>query len=88
MAIIRKLATEILRKVGAENKHRRTQNSLKKSICAGLLQRSEKDGNAFLPRITDEQNWVHHYDQLENTVNGMASSGVATQEQMEGTDFC
>jgi hypothetical protein len=60
----------------------------RKSICAGLLQRSEKDGNAFLPRITGEETCVHHYYPLENTINGMASSGVATQEQIQGTDFC
>jgi hypothetical protein len=40
-----------------------------KSICAGLLQHSEKDGNAFLARITGEETCVHHYDPLENTFN-------------------
>jgi hypothetical protein len=55
-----------------------------KSICARLLQRGEKDRNAFLARITDDETWVHHYDPLKNKINGMASSGVATQEKNSG----
>jgi hypothetical protein len=54
-----------------------------KSICARLLQRSEKDRNAFLAKITGDETWVHHYDQLENKINGMASSGVATQKKIK-----
>jgi hypothetical protein len=81
------LATEILRKVGAENEHRRTQNSPKKHLLRTSLGQWE-DGNGFLPRITGEEPWVHHYDPLENTINGMASPGVATQEQVQGTNFC
>jgi transposase len=59
------LATVNLRKVGAENAHRRTQNSLEKNICVEYLRRNEKDGDAFLLRIiTGDKNRVHHYNPL------------------------
>jgi len=83
MNIIRKLATWWVPKMNTVE-HR----TARKSICAGLLQRSEKDGNVFLPRITGEETYVHHYGPMKNTIIGMASSGVATQEQIKGTDFC
>jgi hypothetical protein len=59
-----KLVAENLRKFGAENANRRTKNS-PKNICAELLQRSEKDVEAFMSRIVNgDGTWVHYYDPL------------------------
>jgi hypothetical protein len=41
-----------------------------KNVCAELIQRSEKDRDAFLSRIiTGDETWVHHYDPLTNKLS-------------------
>jgi hypothetical protein len=53
-----------LRKVGAENAHRRTQNNPKKHLYR-TSPAKEKNGDDFQSRIiTDDEIWVHHYDPL------------------------
>jgi len=38
--------------------------------CAKLIQRSEKDGDAFLSRIIiGDETWIHHYDPLTSGIN-------------------
>lgn len=43
----------------AEHKTART------NVCAGLLQRTMKEGDPFLSKIiTGDEPWIHHYDPL------------------------
>ena len=50
----------------------------RKKICGELLQPSGEDGIAFLWRIITG----------EEAASGVAPSVVATQEKIQGTDFC
>jgi hypothetical protein len=79
MAIMRKLATEILRKVGAENEHRRTKNSPKKASVQDFSSAARKMEMLFCREFPMNKREFSITTRWK-IVNGMASSGVATQE--------
>jgi len=50
-------------KTGAENAHCQTKIA-QNDTCAELCQLSKDSRDAFLPRITSDETWLHYYDPL------------------------
>jgi hypothetical protein len=67
LATIIKLGCISLHKAGAKNSHRQTPKHPKKTSVHRCLQRSYKDRDVYLSRITtSDETWVHHYDPPTN----------------------